>query len=125
MDCVLRCHYSGQSHDYRRCRGSRRRNSNYQHQRNDSTIRKHPFFCSRYKTHHPDIRISEQRCYQSIVRLLYSLILVATTMYIKASYDAKNGAPTADTKVFFKWFYVKTVTCEKSDEMMGYAQLAE
>lgn len=50
---------------------------------------------------------------------------VATTMDIKASYDAKNGAPIADTKVFFKWLYVKTVTGEKSDEMMGYAQLAE
>lgn len=50
---------------------------------------------------------------------------VATTMDIKAYYDAKNGAPTADTKVFLYWFYAKTVTDEKSDEMMGYAQLAE
>ncbi|WP_418405890.1 hypothetical protein [Alistipes putredinis] len=46
-------------------------------------------------------------------------------MDIKAYYDAKNGAPTADTKVFLYWFYAKTVTDEKSDEMMGYAQLAE
>ena len=99
MDCVLWCHYSCQSHDYRRCRGARRRNSNYQHQRNDSTIRKHPFFCSRYKTHHPDIRISEQRCCKAAL-FADPYTPVATTMDIKAYYDAKNGAPTADTKVF-------------------------
>ncbi len=51
---------------------------------------------------------------------------VATAIDIKAAYDAKNGAPTAAApKVFFKWFYVNTVTGEKSGEMMGYAKLAE
>lgn len=45
--------------------------------------------------------------------------LVATTMDLKASYDAKNSASTAAApKVFFKWLYINTITGEKSGEMM-------
>ncbi len=51
---------------------------------------------------------------------------VATAIDLKATYDAKNGTPTSTApKVFFNWFYINTVTVEKSGKMMGYAKLAE
>ena len=52
--------------------------------------------------------------------------ITATLEDLKAAYDTKNGTPTAAAPmVFFKWSYVNTVTGEKSDEIMGYAKLAE
>ena len=45
---------------------------------------------------------------------------VTTAINIKAKYDAKNGAPSLGyPKVFFKYFYVNTVTGEKSGEKMA------
>lgn len=62
-------------------------------------------------------------------KVLHPLILTllsATTIELKASYDAKNGAPTtAALKIFFKWFYINTITGEKSCEIMGYANFTE
>ena len=44
---------------------------------------------------------------------------------IKAKYDAKYGAPSAGApKVFFKYFFVNTVTGEKSGEKMVSAVLS-
>lgn len=44
---------------------------------------------------------------------------------IKAKYDAKYGAPSAGApKVFFKYFFVNTVTGEKSGEKMASAVLS-
>ena len=51
---------------------------------------------------------------------------VTTPIALKADFDSKYEAPTAGTpKVFVKWFYVNTVTGEKSGEMMGLATLTE
>ena len=45
---------------------------------------------------------------------------VTTAINIKAKYDAKYGAPSIGyPKVFFKYFYVNTVTGEKSGEKMA------
>ena len=50
---------------------------------------------------------------------------VATAIDIKASYDAKCGAPSAGyPKVFFKYFYVNTATGEKSGEKMASVVLS-
>lgn len=44
---------------------------------------------------------------------------VATAIDIKAKYDGKYGAPYAgNPKVFFKYFYVNTVTDEKSGDVL-------
>jgi len=48
-----------------------------------------------------------------------------TAIDIKASYDAKYGAPTAACpKVFFRYFYVNTTTGEKSGEVLLEGKLA-
>ena len=45
---------------------------------------------------------------------------------LKTAYDEKNGAPTAATpKVFMKYFFVNTVTGEKSGEMLAVVSLDE
>ena len=50
---------------------------------------------------------------------------VSTAIDIKAKYDAKCGAPSAGyPKVFFKYFFVNTVTGEKSGEKMASAVLS-
>ena len=50
---------------------------------------------------------------------------VTTAIDIKAKYDAKCGAPSAGSpKVFFKYFYVNTVTGEKSGEVLAQAKLS-
>lgn len=51
----------------------------------------------------------------------------STTSYdIKSGYEAKYGAPTSATpKVFFKYFYVNTVTGEKSGEVLANGKLSE
>ena len=47
---------------------------------------------------------------------------VATANDIKSDYDNKCGAPSAGyLKVFFKYFFVNTVTGEKSGEKMASA----
>ena len=44
---------------------------------------------------------------------------------LKADYDAKYGAPSAGTpKVFVKYFYVNTVTGEKSGDMLAVAKFS-
>lgn len=49
---------------------------------------------------------------------------VTTAIALKTDYDAKHEAPTAvNPKVFVKWFFVNTVTGERSGEMMGLATL--
>lgn len=49
---------------------------------------------------------------------------VTTAIDIKAKYDAKCGAPSAGSpKVFFKYFYVNTVTGEKPGEVLAQAKL--
>lgn len=49
---------------------------------------------------------------------------VTTAIALKTDYDSKYEAPTSVTpKVFVKWFFVNTVTGEKSGEMMGLATL--
>ena len=45
---------------------------------------------------------------------------------LKVAYGAKNGVPTsAAPKVFMKYFFVKTVTGEKSGEMHVSVKLQE
>ncbi len=51
---------------------------------------------------------------------------VETAIDLKTDYDAKYGTPNAaNPKVFVKWFYVNTLTGEKSGEMMALATLPE
>ncbi|PKP43159.1 MAG: hypothetical protein CVT93_00830 [Bacteroidetes bacterium HGW-Bacteroidetes-10] len=51
---------------------------------------------------------------------------VTTAIALKADYDLKYGAPNeASSKVFVKWFYVNTVTGERSGEMIALATLTE
>ena len=51
---------------------------------------------------------SVTRAYCKIASFANPYTPVAPAIYLKAAYDAKNGAPTAAAqKVFFKWFYVK------------------
>ena len=45
---------------------------------------------------------------------------------LKVAYDEQNGAPTSATpKVFMKYFFVNTVTGEKSGEMLASVKLDE
>ena len=45
---------------------------------------------------------------------------------LKEAYDAKHGIPTtAAPKVFMKYFFVNTVTGEKSGEMMAVVTLKD
>jgi len=45
---------------------------------------------------------------------------------LKTAYDEKNGVPTsAAPKVFMKYFFVNTVTGEKSGEMLAVVSLKE
>ena len=47
-------------------------------------------------------------------------------IFIAQAYDAKHGIPTsAAPKVFMKYFFVNTVTGEKSGEMMAVVSLTE
>jgi hypothetical protein len=49
---------------------------------------------------------------------------VATAIDIKAKYDAKCGTPSAGSpKVFFKYFFVNTVSGEKSGDVPAQAKL--
>ncbi len=49
---------------------------------------------------------------------------VATAVDIKAKYNAKCGTPSAGSpKVFFKYFFVNTVTGEKSEDVLAQAKL--
>ena len=49
---------------------------------------------------------------------------VSTAIDIKAKYDAKCGTPSAGSpKVFFKYFFVNTVTGEKSGDVLAQAKL--
>lgn len=56
----------------------------------------------------------------------YPVTPVTTAIDIKAKYDAKCGAPSADSpKVFFKYFYVNTATGETSGAVLALAKLSE
>ena len=51
--------------------------------------------------------------------------VVSTAISLKSDYEAKYGAVTETApKIFLKYFYVNTVTGEKSSEMLAEARLA-
>ena len=65
------------------------------------------------------------RAYSKCAAIDAPVTPVDTAIALKTAYDAKYGVPNAAApKVFFKWFYVNTVTGEKSGEMMASAILA-
>ncbi len=65
------------------------------------------------------------RAYAEAASIMDPMTPVTTAIDLKSAYDAKCGAPTAGTpKVFFKYFYVNTVTGEKSGDVLAQAKLA-
>ena len=65
------------------------------------------------------------RAYSKAAAFGDPLTPVTTAINIKSDYDAKCGAPSAGSpKVFFKYFYVNTVTGEKSGEVLAQAKLS-
>ncbi|MBO4916532.1 MAG: hypothetical protein J5374_01470 [Bacteroidales bacterium] len=65
------------------------------------------------------------RAYSKAAAFGDPLTPVTTAINIKSDYDAKCGAPSAGyPKVFFRYFYVNTVTGEKSGEKMVSAVLS-
>lgn len=65
------------------------------------------------------------RAYSKAAAFGAPLTPVTTAIDIKSDYDAKCGAPSAGyPKVFFRYFYVNTVTGEKSGEKMVSAVLS-
>ncbi len=66
------------------------------------------------------------RAYGKAVRIGEPLEAVSEVYDIKAAYDEKNGVPTsAAPKVFMKYFFVNTLTGEKSGEMLASVKLTE
>ena len=66
------------------------------------------------------------RAYSKAVRVGAPLEAASEVYDLKKDYDEKNGVPTsAAPKVFMKYFFVNTVTGEKSGEMLVSAKLQE
>ena len=66
------------------------------------------------------------RAYSKAVQIGGPLEAVTEEYDLKKDYDEKHGAPNAASpKVFIKYFFVNTVTGEKSGEMMTMAVLQE
>ena len=66
------------------------------------------------------------RAYSKAVQIGGPLEAVTEVYDIKKDYDEKHGAPNAASpKVFIKYFFVNTVTGEKSGEMLVLATLQE
>ena len=66
------------------------------------------------------------RAYSKAVRVGAPLEAVSEVYDLKKDYDEKNGVPTsAAPKVFMKYFFVNTVTGEKSGEMLVSVKLQE
>ena len=66
------------------------------------------------------------RAYSKASQIGEPLAAASEVYDLKASYDEKNGAPTtAAPKVFMKYFFVNTVTGEKSGEMLAVVSLDE
>lgn len=64
------------------------------------------------------------RAYSKAVGITAPKEAVSEEYDIKADYESKHGAvTTAAPKVFLKWFFVDTVTGEKSGEMMASATM--
>lgn len=66
------------------------------------------------------------RAYSKAVRVGAPLEAASQVYDLKKDYDEKNGVPTsAAPKVFMKYFFVNTVTGEKSGEMLVSVKLQE
>ena len=66
------------------------------------------------------------RAYSKAVRVGAPLEAASEVYDLKKDYDEKNGAPTsAAPKVFMKYFFVNTLTGEKSGEMLVSVKLQE
>lgn len=66
------------------------------------------------------------RAYSKAVRVGAPLEAASEVYDLKTDYDEKNGVPTsAAPKVFMKYFFVNTVTGEKSGEMLVSVKLQE
>ena len=66
------------------------------------------------------------RAYSKAVQIGGPLEAVTDEYHLKKDYDEKHGAPNAASpKVFIKYFFVNTVTGEKSGEMLVLATLQE
>ena len=66
------------------------------------------------------------RAYSKAVQICGPLEAVTEEYDLKKDYDEKHGAPNAASpKVFIKYFFVNTVTGEKSGEMLVLATLQE
>ena len=66
------------------------------------------------------------RAYSKAVRVGAPLEAASEVYDLKKEYDEKNGVPTsAAPKVFMKYFFVNTVTGEKSGEMLVSVKLQE
>ena len=76
----------------------------------------------------------KEKLMESIARIAIILVIIGANVSLftkaieeydlKEAYDAKHGIPTtAAPKVFMKYFFVNTVTGEKSGEMMAIATL--
>ena len=66
------------------------------------------------------------RAYSKAVRVGAPLEAASEVWELKKDYDEKNGVPTsAAPKVFMKYFFVNTVTGEKSGEMLVSVKLQE
>lgn len=66
------------------------------------------------------------RAYSKAVQIGGPLEAVTEEYDLKKDYDEKHGAPNAASpKVFIKYFFVNTVTGEKSGEMLVLATLQE
>ena len=66
------------------------------------------------------------RAYSKASQIGEPLEAVCEEYGLKTAYDEKNGVPTsAAPKVFMKYFFVNTVTGEKSGEMLAVVSLKE
>ena len=66
------------------------------------------------------------RAYSKAVQIGGVLEAVTEEYDIKEDYDNKHGAPNAAApKIFIKYFFVNTLTGEKSGEMLTMATLQE
>ena len=66
------------------------------------------------------------RAYSKAVQIGGVLEAVIEECDIKEDYDNKHGAPNAAApKIFMKYFFVNTKTCEKSGDMLTMVRLDE
>lgn len=64
------------------------------------------------------------RAYSKAAQIGEPLAAASEEYDLKTAYDEKNGVPTAAApKVFMKYFFVNTVTGEKSGEMLAVVSL--